>query len=503
MPCTTVLLGKKATNDGSTMIARTDDGHFDEKKMIVVDPSKQPKKYKSVIGHQEIELPEKAMRYTSCPSVDPKDGIWAATGINEANVGMTATETITTNPRVLAADPLVVYKKGKKRGEKDVPGGIGEEDILLLVLPYIKTAREGVLRLGKLLEKYGTYESNGIAFNDKDECWWMETIGGHHWIARRVKDEEVVIMPNQFGMDRFDMSDAFGKQKENLCSKDLREFIKDNFLDLTQDDGGAGASGGKSKPATLTKNFNPRNAFGSNSSHDHVYNTPRAWYMGRTLCPTTYKWDGEDADFTPVSDDIPWSFVPEKKLAAEDVAELLSSHYENTPYDPFAKFAEKPGIYRPIGISRTGVTSICQIRGYMPKELMAIEWICFASTTYNAFVPLYTNVSKLPKYLTDVTLDVSTENLYWSARLIGALTDAHFGGAIMEIDRYKNAVASKARAVIKDYDEKMKKSKKYNLFEEANEKIIAITREETTKCLGKVLKVASEAMKNGYSRSDN
>ena len=95
MPCTTILVGKKASNDNTTMIARTDDGFFDEKKLIVVNPDKQPKKYKSVISHVEIELPDNPMRYTSCPSVNPKNGIWAATGINEANVGMTATETIT------------------------------------------------------------------------------------------------------------------------------------------------------------------------------------------------------------------------------------------------------------------------------------------------------------------------------------------------------------------------------------------------------------------------
>ena len=46
MPCTTVLVGKKAANDRSTMIARTDDGHFDEKKLIVVDPKKQPSIFK-------------------------------------------------------------------------------------------------------------------------------------------------------------------------------------------------------------------------------------------------------------------------------------------------------------------------------------------------------------------------------------------------------------------------------------------------------------------------
>ena len=169
MSCTTILVGRKASNDNSTMIARTDDGHFDVKKLIVVEPKDQPKLYKSVISHLEVPLPEKPMRYTACPSVDPKDGVWAATGINAANVGMTATETITSNPRVLAADPYVFYQKAKSRKEKDVPGGIGEEDIVVLVLPYIHTAREGVVRLGALLEQYGTYESNGIAFNDENE----------------------------------------------------------------------------------------------------------------------------------------------------------------------------------------------------------------------------------------------------------------------------------------------------------------------------------------------
>ena len=34
MACTTILVGKKASYDGSTMVARNDDGHFDEKKSI-------------------------------------------------------------------------------------------------------------------------------------------------------------------------------------------------------------------------------------------------------------------------------------------------------------------------------------------------------------------------------------------------------------------------------------------------------------------------------------
>ena len=202
MACTTLLVGKNASYDGSTMIARNDDsgsGHFTAKKFVVVQSEEHPAVYRSVLSHVEIPLPGDPMRMTAMPNAVEGKGIWAAAGVNAANVGMTATETITSNPRVLGADPLVVYQPA--RGEQpEVPGGIGEEDIVYLVLPYIHTAREGVERLGKLLETYGTYEMNGIAFQDVNEIWWLETIGGHHWMARRVPDDSYVVMPNQLGM---------------------------------------------------------------------------------------------------------------------------------------------------------------------------------------------------------------------------------------------------------------------------------------------------------------
>ena len=487
MPCTTILVGRNASNDGSTMIARTDDGHFDVKKMIVVEPKAQPRKYTSVISHVEIDLPDNPMRYTASPSVDKSNGIWAATGINAANVGMTATETITSNPRVLAADPLVAYQKATNRREKDIPGGIGEEDIVVLVLPYIHTAREGVLRLGSLLEQYGTYESNGIAFNDEHEIWWLETIGGHHWMARRVPDDVVVINPNQFGMDGFDMDDAFGAQEAHLCSADLRKFIDENHLDMNQN----GA-------------FNPRNVFGSHSDMDHIYNTPRAWFMGRFLTPASHRWDGPNAEFTPESDDIPWALVPDRKVAAEDVKYMLSSHYQGTPYNPYSSHdTGKRGMYRSIGINRTGVTSICQIRNGVPEALKGIEWICFGSTTFSAMLPVYVHAPKMPKYLSDVTLDPSTENFYWSSRIINVLADHNYATSIQQIDRYQNAVVTRGRQIILEYDQQMAASGDFELTQEANEKICAMAKQQTISTLNKLLLNASEHMKNGYNLADN
>ena len=487
MSCTTILVGKKAANDGSTMIARTDDGSFDVKKLIVVEPEKQPRKYRCVTSHLELELPEEPLRYTACPNVDRKKGIWAATGINAANVGMTATETITSNPRVLAADPLVAYQKAKTRREKDLPGGIGEEDIVVLVLPYIRSAREGVLRLASLLEKYVTYESNGIAFNDESEVWWMETIGGHHWMARRVPDDVCVVNPNQFGMDAFDLEDAFGAKHAHLCSEDLKRFIADNHLDLNQN----GA-------------FNPRDVFGSRSDQDHIYNTPRAWFMGRYLTPYSHRWDGEGAEFTPESDNIPWSFVPDRKVAVEDVKYLLSSHYQGTPYNPYSgQDTGKRGIYRSIGINRTGVTSVCQIRGGGPEAIRGVEWICFGSTTFDALLPVYTNVPKMPGYLSNVTMDTSTENFYWGSRLLGALADPNYPTCIQHIQRYQNAVMTKGRQILLEYDRRMAREQDFSLAAEANEKLCAMAKEQTVATLNKVLKEASKRMKNGYDRADN
>ena len=488
MPCTTILVGKLSSNDSSTMIARTDDGHFDVKKLTVLEPDSRKRTYTGVISHLTVPLPEKALRCTICPNVDPKkEGVWAATGINAANVGMTATETITSNPRVLSADPLVVYKKAQKRGEKDVPGGIGEEDILLLVLPYIRTAREGVLRLAALLEEYGTYESNGIAFNDENEVWWMETIGGHHWMAKRVPDDRCVIAPNQFGMDSFDLEDAFGKKEAHLCSADLKAFMADNRLSCCREG-----------------RFNPRDVFGSHTDMDHIYNTPRAWFMGRYLCPFSHSWEGPQAEFGPESDNIPWALVPDRLVSVEDVKYLLSSHFQGTDFDPYtSRDTGKRGMYRSIGINRTGVAAVCQIRSDVPDEIKGLEWICFGSTTFDALLPVYPNVPKMPGYLADVSETVSTDTFYWASRLIGALADPHFAHSAQLIERYQNAVITRGRQLIREYDRRMAETGDGSLCAEANEKLARMAKEESDAVLGRILLLASERMKNGYNRADN
>ena len=499
MACTTILVGKKASYDGSTMIARNDDsgsGHFTAKKFVVVQPEEHPAVYKSVISHVEVPLPGNALRMTAMPNAVEGKGVWAASGVNAANVGMTATETITSNPRVLGADPLVVYQPARD-GQPELPGGIGEEDIVYLVLPYIHSAREGVLRLGKLLEEYGTYEMNGIAFQDVDEIWWLETIGGHHWIAKRVPDDAYVTMPNQLGIDSFDLDDAEGDQADHMCSADLRAWMAEWHLDLTLGVEGDG-------PAAV---FNPREAFGSHSDSDHVYNTPRAWYMQRCLNPSDV-WDGPDADYTPESDDIPWSRVPERKVTIEDIKYVLSSHYQGTEYDCYGSKGTPAtrGAYRPIGINRNSQLAVLQLRPYAQPAYRAVQWMAFGSNSFNALVPLYANVETMPEYYADTQARVTSENFYWANRLIGALADVRFHECGRAVEDYQEKVGGMGHKQIHDVDAAVAALPEAEVPAElarANEAFAELVRVETDALLGKVLYTTSCAMKNSFAMNDN
>ena len=512
MGCTTILIGKKASYDGSTIIARNEDspgGVFEPKKMHVVSHDEQPRRYRCVESHLEIDLADEPMRYTSVPDALPGHGIWAAAGVNEANVAMTATETITSNERVLGADPLVVLRpakgtEGEEGFEPEVPGGIGEEDMVTLVLPYIKTAREGVERLGALLEAHGTYEMNGIAFSDADEIWWLETVGGHHWIARRVPDDAYVTMPNQLGIDSFDLADAEGPRREHMASADLRSWMRANHLDLTLGGSGVGFADTGADGADV---FNPRDAFGSHSDSDHVYNTPRAWFMQRCLNPSA-RWDGPGAAYGPESDDIPWCRVPERKLTIEDVKYVLSAHYQGTPYDPYGRDGSPAtrGKYRPIGINRNGQLAVLQIRPCAPEGCRAIQWMAFGSNAFNALAPFFANVDAAPAYLENTTARVTSESFYWANRLIAALADARFHENSAHIERYCEAVGAMGHRIIRETDARMTGLAPAEVpaaLERANEEMATYLKDETDKVLGRVLETTSLAMKNAFSMSDN
>ena len=400
---------------------------------------------------------------------------------------MTATETITTNPMILGADPLV-------------DSGFGEEDLLTITLPYIKSAKEGVFRIGELLEKYGTYESNGIGFQDENEIWWVETIGGHHFIAKRVPDDSYVVASNQFNIQSFDFIDAFGEQKNNICSKDLIDFIEKNNLDLSI------KNKKNDKNLKNENNFDTRITFGSKTDFDKDYSTPRTWFMLRYFNPKTYKFDGENADFFPESVNLPWSLVPEHKIKVEDIKYVLSSYYQGTKYNPYVKYGDlkERNRYRTIGYNENGELTLSHIRGNnLSNEIKCIEWISFGANPFNVLIPQYSRVNDTPEYLKGYKEEVNTNNFYWINRIIAALADPNYNESIPLIEKYQNLVESKNHEFINKFDKKFNGTIiESKILEEANNEIVEFIKNETNKLLKEVLHISSLKMKNSFSRSD-
>ncbi|WP_423364415.1 C69 family dipeptidase [Mycoplasma sp. P36-A1] len=462
--CTTILVGKDASIDGSTMIARNEDGHeaVGPKQFLVINPEDQMRSYESVISKVKIELPDNPLRYTVMPNAVRDQGIWGEAGINSKNVAMSATETITTNARILGVDPYV-------------DGGIGEEDMVTIVLPYISSAKEGVERLGMLTEKFGTYEPNGVAFSDKDEVWWYESIGGHHWAAVRVPDDSYVVAPNRFNIDHFDFA-----SKDYLCSKDLEQLIMDNNLNASKDG-----------------SINLRHIFGSATIKDHHYNNPRTWYI--------QKFFNKELNNQPMDDDQPFILVPNKKICMEDIKFLLSSHYQDTPYDPYSTISdpETKKLFRPIGINRNHSVHLCQIRNNVPEEIAGVHWLAFGPNTFNALVPFYSNVTKTPKAYANATGTGDFTNMYWLTCAIALLGDYNYDlYSDLENAFEQNAHASFRNITMKADKEAVNKKDINKYLEKINDELSEDSLKRSTKLLEDMVVLGSPHMKLRYSLGD-
>lgn len=464
--CTTVLVGRKASIDGSTMIARNDDGHeaLDPQRFVVVHPDEQPRHYKAVLSGLELDLPDNPLRYTSTPNAVLSEGIWPAAGINSENVAMSATETITTNPRILGLDPYVA-------------DGMGEEDLVTLVLPYVKTAREGVERLGELLATYGTYEPNGIAFADHKEVWWLETIGGHHWAAVRIPDDAYVVAPNRMNIDDFKFN-----SEGYLCSSDLKNLIDENHLNPDLE--------GYETP------YNLRHIFGSSSIKDSVYNNPRTWY-GQNFLGTV----SED----PQNQELPFICEATRKITVEDVKFVLSSHFENTSYDPYGttNTPEERKLFRPIGINRNHSVHILQVRNHVPKELAGVQWLAFGANTFNHVVPFYTAITDTPACYRDAKGEYDPTNMYWLSATTAVLGDSNYDLFVDLRNTFELNTMAKFHEIQNETDRGFDAATdKLAYLTEANEKLAAVAFKNQTELLGRMVVLGSANMKLRFDFND-
>ena len=108
--CTTILVGKNASSDGSILIARNEDGESGNAAVrFMYHPARKiGYLYKNVEENQfTYQMPDNLMGYTGSPDWQTNNSTFEETGFNDLGVGISATETIQSNAKTLQVDPYL------------------------------------------------------------------------------------------------------------------------------------------------------------------------------------------------------------------------------------------------------------------------------------------------------------------------------------------------------------------------------------------------------------
>ena len=377
--CTTIIIGQEQTADGSMIVARSEDWDAMEAKNyeIFEGTDNGPREFVAKDSPFRCELPEKALGYSALSPYN-LHGHWGSAGFNTAGVGMSATESIFSSDEVLKHDPLV-------------ENGVAENSVFNITLPYVRTAREGVERLGMLIEKYGIAEGFGIGFVDSKEIWYLETACGHRWLACRMPKDQYFVTGNQSRFRTYDPND-----KENyLASVDLIEFAEKHGL---------------YNPAQGAFDFHE--AYARDIKLDTTYNYPRVWGLQQFFSPE-------------IKNDVTKNTFPVFAKAAHKVTltELRTAfrfHYDNTEHDPYLNSNPKEP-YRPVSIFRTTQTHLLQVRPELPQAIGCVNYVAMGMADLGVFLPLYQGITSYPEAYTKGNGESSDDSAYWKFRKIMVL----------------------------------------------------------------------------------
>jgi len=403
--CTTIIIGQEQTADGSMIVARSEDWDAMEAKNyeIFEGTDNGPREFVAKDSPFRCELPEKALGYSALSPYN-LHGHWGSAGFNTAGVGMSATESIFSSDEVLKHDPLV-------------ENGVAENSVFNITLPYVRTAREGVERLGMLIEKYGIAEGFGIGFVDSKEIWYLETACGHRWLACRMPKDQYFVTGNQSRFRTYDPND-----KENyLASADLIEFAEKHGL---------------YNPAQGAFDFHE--AYARDIKLDTTYNYPRVWGLQQFFSPE-------------IKNDVTKNTFPVFAKAAHKVTltELRTAfrfHYDNTEHDPYLNSNPKEP-YRPVSIFRTTQTHLLQVRPELPQAIGCVNYVAMGMADLGVFLPLYQGITSYPEAYTKGNGESSADSAYWKFRKIMVLGMTNYNkyAPIINVRWKKNIYASTRR----------------------------------------------------------
>jgi dipeptidase len=375
--CTSVIVGKNATADGSVLLGHNEDwGEF--LMPLRWNPREKHKPGETLKLRDGQAVPQVEETYAF---------IWAAAecnGINELQVAM--------------ADDTGSCRKELFQNER----GIDLQELAQLALQRCRTAKEAVLTMGGLIEKYGYRSHNGLdgdifSIADPNEGWWMEVTIGGLWVAQRVPDDAFVVLANRFRIGEVDLKDS------------ARFLACPNLIDYAKQKGWHDPAQGP---------FNFERTYGSIEDGRSVYNTRREWRGNWLLSGNKFR-----------EEENPLTAVPGKKLAPQDIMALLRDHYEGTEYDLTNKYEKGSPHHtteRTICRMATDATTVAHLRGWLPPEIGGVLWFSVGTPCSSVYVPYYLGVLDFPKPYTYLSEAYDRENAYWVFNSLENLVDRYY-----------------------------------------------------------------------------
>jgi len=239
-------------------------------------------------------------------------------------------------------------------------GGIGYM-LRRLVAERARTATEGVLLAGSLVERFGYIDSGRTyIIADPDEGWLFCVVNGKHWLARRVPDDEVAMVANTYTVREVDLED----RQNYLASSDIVSYAKSRgWYDPK--------TGG---PFDFAATYaNPRAASNPN-------NSGRQWSGLRYVARTPIE----------PGADLPFSVVPRHKLKVADVMQILRHDK-----DAGTISADSPFVCA-LCSGATQTSFLAQLRKGLPADIALVYWVCLASPRTSFYIPFHFGISGFP-----------------------------------------------------------------------------------------------------------
>lgn len=327
--------------------------------------------------------------------------------------------------------------------------------LMHLALQRSTTAREAIAVMDQLVRTYG-YNSTGESFAvcDKEEAWIMEMIGkgpgrkGAVWVALRVPDDAICAYANSSRIQQFPQARKADKklgfcvvEDECMYSADVISFAREmGYYD--------GADG----------QFSFREAYGPLDFSAIRYCEARVWSFFR------HHYDTAEMDSylpflngdTSRIDHLPLWIRPDAPLSVRDLMNDMRDHYEGTALDMTADVSAGPWASpyrnqpvnfkssdgtdmfreRPIGCQQSGMTMVCQMRSWLPDEVGGVTYFNMDDASMVAYVPVYCSINRIPEPFRRENNDIrefSTESAFWMNNFVANMVYPRYSAMIGDL----------------------------------------------------------------------